>query len=317
MRTPNLVIAGAPKCGSTALYYYLDSHPDACGSDIKETHFLMDRKWLEDPANADEVKGAKYVYDGLEGYASYFTRCEGSNARILFEATPGYLYQKTALDVLPELDAKLIFILRKPSARMWSLYKYATGNLATLPKDMTFSEFIDWLKQPRDENEIVSIDEDEYHYSKYVEYLLPFKEQCKSGQVLVYLAENLRKDPTRFMKQLCNDVGLDPTFYDNYEFVAHNESFRAKNQLLQKVRRKLSHALPYADFRQSKAFKSLLHLYEKVNGAPPLEMTEADKACLKQLDAEYQPYSERLAVEFNLDLSPWGIKQPAVAEKAA
>jgi hypothetical protein len=317
MKTPNLVIAGAPKCGSTALYYYLDDHPDACGSDIKETHFLMDRKWLDDPANAAEAKGPKYVNDGLEAYGSYFTRCESSNARIIFEATPGYLYQKTALDVLPQLDAKLIFILRKPSARMWSLYKYATGNLATLPKDITFPEFIDWLKQPRDKNEVVSIDEDEYHYSKYVEYLVPFKERCKSGQVLVYLAENLRKDPTNFMKQLSADVGLDPTFYDNYEFVAHNESFRAKNQVLQKIRRQLSHTLPNADFRQSKAFKSLLHLYEKVNGDKPLEMSEADKAYLKQLEKEYQPYSEQLAREFNLDLSPWGIQQPAAVHKVA
>jgi hypothetical protein len=309
MKIPNLVIAGAPKCGSTSLFYYFDSHPDACGSDIKETCFLADWEFLTDPANAAQVKGRKYLTDGIEGYASYFTRCEGQNPGVLFEATPGYLYQKTALEVLPALvpPVKLVFILRKPSMRMWSLYKYATGNLATLPQAMTFPQFIDWLKKPRDKNQVVSIAAGEYHYSKYVNYLIPFRERCQEGQLIICLAEDLKKDPARVMKRLAAAVGLDPTFYDTYQFVPHNESFRAKNQGLQKIRRQLSHLLPNSEFRKSRVFKSFLHLYERVNGSKPLEMLPEDKACLAQLDEEYRPYNERLAREFNLDLSPWGI----------
>jgi Sulfotransferase domain len=309
MRIPNVVIAGAPKCGSTSLYYYLDSHPEACGSDVKETCFLMDQEFLTDPANAAQAKGSKYLTHGLEGYSSYFTRCNESEPCVLFESTPGYMYQQTALKVLPSLTppVKLVFILRRPSARMWSLYTYATGNLAAMPKDMTFPEFIAWLKKPRDKNLVVPIAENEYHYSKYVNYLIPFKERCRDGQMVICLAEDLKRDPAGFMKQLCTEIGLDPSFYDTYQFVRHNESFRPKNQLLQKVRRQLSHALPNSDFRKSGIFKAFLHLYDRVNGSSPLKKTTADEECLAQLDMEYRPYCEHLAREFDLDLSSWGI----------
>ncbi len=309
MRTPNLVIAGAPKCGSTSLYYYLDSHPEACGSDVKETCFLMDREFLMDPANAAQTHGPTYHTDGLDAYSRVFTRCKGGNVRIWFEASPGYLYQQTALEVLPQLDppAKLVFVLRKPSARIWSLYKYATGNLSVLPQEMSFPEFVQWLKMPRNKNSKIPIAQGEFDYSKYIKYLLPFKERCQEGQILIYLAEHLKRHPERVMNHLCHAIGIDTGFYDTYAFIPHNESFRAKNQWLQRMRVKLSHTLPRSRFRQTRTFKALLHFYQRLNANAPLKLSEADQLMLAELDEEYRPYSEQLATAFDLDLSAWGI----------
>jgi hypothetical protein len=44
MSLPNLVIAGAPKCGTSSLFYWLADHPQACGSTVKETFYLMDEE---------------------------------------------------------------------------------------------------------------------------------------------------------------------------------------------------------------------------------------------------------------------------------
>ena len=39
-RLPNFFIVGAPKAGTTSLYHYLDQHPQAYMSAIKEPHFF-------------------------------------------------------------------------------------------------------------------------------------------------------------------------------------------------------------------------------------------------------------------------------------
>jgi hypothetical protein len=37
---PNFFIAGAPKCGTTALYQYLRPHPNIFMPEVKEPHFF-------------------------------------------------------------------------------------------------------------------------------------------------------------------------------------------------------------------------------------------------------------------------------------
>ena len=39
---PNLVLIGAPKCGTTSLHYYLSLHPETSMSSPKELNFFMD-----------------------------------------------------------------------------------------------------------------------------------------------------------------------------------------------------------------------------------------------------------------------------------
>ena len=40
LKKPNLFIIGAPKCGTTFLYYYLRQHPDIFFPSFKEPHFF-------------------------------------------------------------------------------------------------------------------------------------------------------------------------------------------------------------------------------------------------------------------------------------
>jgi hypothetical protein len=50
---PNFFLAGAPKAGTTSLYFYLDQHPEIYMSPIKEPNFFADeiRCWnFEDEA---------------------------------------------------------------------------------------------------------------------------------------------------------------------------------------------------------------------------------------------------------------------------
>src|SRR5580704_10824107 len=42
VRLPNCFLVGAPKAGTTSLYYYLDQHPQIYMSPIKEPNFFAD-----------------------------------------------------------------------------------------------------------------------------------------------------------------------------------------------------------------------------------------------------------------------------------
>ena len=39
---PNVIIAGAPKCGTSSLYFWLSAHPEVKASMVKETFFFAD-----------------------------------------------------------------------------------------------------------------------------------------------------------------------------------------------------------------------------------------------------------------------------------
>lgn len=103
MRKPNFFIIGAPKCGTTAMYYYLKSHPNIFMSEVKEPHFFDDhipRIWYA--ATTDQ-------------YLQLFAKA-GEQHTIVGEASTVYLRSKTALAAIREFNpqAKLLIMLRNP-----------------------------------------------------------------------------------------------------------------------------------------------------------------------------------------------------------
>lgn len=300
MNLPNLVIAGAPKCGTTSVFKYLSDHSEVCPSKVKETCFFIDRDYP-----LYKTRRPSFHTDGLAGYASYFGHCCHALDKIVLEATPDYLYQRTALQVLPALSPPitLMFILRKPPDRVWSLYKFAQNNLAVLPHDLTFQMFIEMVKEP--ENTLLvdrPILQGAIDHSQYVTYLLPYKEKCRSDKIRIYVFENLRDDPRRFMEGLCQDLGISAEPYQQYAFVRSNVSLRVKRQSLHRFKRLLVGVLPRSLVKRSVLLK---YIYRKLNIGSAIEKSEEDIECLADLSVEFQPYNERLAREFDIDLSSW------------
>src|SRR3954453_10062348 len=110
-RTPTFMIAGAPKCGTTALYEYLQTHRRILLSDPKEPHFYADDL-------GDHRKGfTQAEYDGLFSGAGHEHLAMG-------EASAWYLHSSVALPrVARELpEPKLIVLLRNPAELVRSLH---------------------------------------------------------------------------------------------------------------------------------------------------------------------------------------------------
>ena len=117
MNLPNLIIGGAPKCGTSSLYFWLAAHPEVFASKTKETFFFSDR------VNRFN-KYSNCIEHNLEKYSNYF-KLASNQHKILFEATAAYLYSENALRNFASFKnpPKIIFIFREPSAQIYSHYK--------------------------------------------------------------------------------------------------------------------------------------------------------------------------------------------------
>ncbi len=110
---PNFFVAGAPKCGTTALCYFLNQHPDIFIPSIKEPCFF----------GSDLHKNMKY-FNALskENYLSLF---DNARQQRIGEGSTAYFYSRNAAKELKEFSpfASIILMIRNPADLMFSLHK--------------------------------------------------------------------------------------------------------------------------------------------------------------------------------------------------
>jgi hypothetical protein len=108
---PNFFIAGAPKCGTTALYEYLRPHPRVFMPELKEPHYFA-----RDLGTYPRIKTA-------DAYAGLFAESTGEHLA-LGEASVYYLRSTVAIPGIREFnpDARLIAMFRNPVDMVYSLH---------------------------------------------------------------------------------------------------------------------------------------------------------------------------------------------------
>src|SRR5436305_11321933 len=118
-RVPDFFIVGHHKCGTTALYEMLKRHPGAFLSPIKEPRFLADDMRSR---FAPRSGRQQHLPQTLEEYLALFAGAQPDQR--IGEATPSYLFSKTAAANIAELQpaARCIAILREPASFLRSLH---------------------------------------------------------------------------------------------------------------------------------------------------------------------------------------------------
>jgi hypothetical protein len=307
MKFPNLIIAGAPKCGTSSLFKWLADHPEACGSTVKETFYLMDE------GHPLLRKNSNFHRHGLEGYRAHFNRTDASACRILFEATTHYLYQRTALDVLSSLPVppQIVFVLRKPSERVYSSFQYSKNNLANVKRDLSFSQFVEEVqKDPASllineyAGESAYVLRNDIGYSRYIEYISAWVARFGRERVHVLLFEELKKAPRAFMQDLARHLSLEPDFYEGYDFPRKNETIHIRHPALHRSARRLNGLFARAGGEGLKSVMKNVYLKAQSDQSRQGKTVE-DRRIIAELDREFQPYNQRLADELGLDLSAW------------
>jgi hypothetical protein len=180
---PNAVVVGVSKCGTSALHYYLDLHPEISASHPKELNFFI-----------EELNWRK----GVGWYRRHFS----ADARVRVESSTGYTapwfagVPERMASLIP--DAKLIFMVRDPIERMLShyLHYHLAGD------------------EPRDVSEALADRESRYVVrSRYYMQLEPFLERFPASNIFVAAQEDLLDSRREAMRAVYRFLGIDDSFW--------------------------------------------------------------------------------------------------------
>jgi hypothetical protein len=305
MPLPNLIIGGAPKCGTSSLFKWLADHPEVCGSSVKETFYLMDKD------NPLLNKKSNFHENGLLGYEAKFNNCH-KRSKIIFESTTHYMYQNTARYVLSTLMTfpKVIFVLRKPSERIYSSYQYTRNNIANFKKDMSFTEFVYMIKSGATERlsrnsfspASAFVLKHDIEYSQYINYIRPWVASLGRERVHVFLFEEMRQSPHDFMDRLSRCIGIDAAFYTKYDFTSRNETYQITYKGLHRKARRFARYFP-----REGVGRALRNIYFHLQDDCRKKVVKSREDCevLAMLEREFEPFNKCLVEEISLDLSLW------------
>lgn len=274
---PNFLICGAPKTGSTALYYHLVEHPDVCFSNPKET-FFFDRHYNR----------------GAEWFADHFCHWSGESA--IGEGSVFTMACSEAPERIQETlgQPKLIFILRNPVERAYSQY-YFDLRRGIVDPDQSFSELI------RDDdhsyrNRLLWI-------GKYDEHLDKFDERFDEKDYLIILHRDVKRSIKGEYKRVCRFLGVREGYVPDIEdrhnettYPIHQEAYSVVRSVWQVFQPWLESLVPQA----SDWGRSLVRNTIFSSDRPP--MSESDRMYLR---GKYERTRERMKERIDEDLGHW------------
>jgi len=291
---PNWIIACAPKAGTSSLFCWLADHPQVSGSKEKETYYFVD------PGTHMFSPARNLTQGGLTGYSKLFEEPD-ADTRVVVESTPRYFYSETALRELPRLPSQpnFLFVLREPVAQLHSLFSYFQQNWNWIPRNMSFHEFVAAAEQgshPFKGNELAS---NALRNARFLDHLRRWKEAVGRDRMFVLLFEDLVEDNRAAMRIVARWMGIDPSFYDAYDFPTENRTYVARSGALQDLNIKIRGRLP-----QGRTYNALRRLYRAINTKRG-NSDDRDVGLDRRLAERYADMFPALEQEFGLDLAKW------------
>jgi sulfotransferase family protein len=249
MTMPNFLIIGAMKSGTTALYYYLEQHPEIYMSPVKEPNFF----------SSQEQENAADAVTHIEAYQHLFRGVSGERA--IGEASPSYLYEPGATAEIRRYvpEAKLIAILRNPIDRAYSHFLHMVRS-GTEPLD----DFAQALREEEEGIHKERIFQDYIGRGLYYNQLKRYFGTFRREQVRVYLYEDLNGAPISTVQNAFRFLKVDDSFVPDVSLrrnVSGHPRYETLDRLLRNQSR-IKHAakiyLPARlRWRLSKAFDDL------------------------------------------------------------
>lgn len=206
---PDFVVAGAPRCGTTSLHYYLRQHPQVCMSAIKEPNFfLFDAD--DHPHIAEEPIIRKSVRKATD-YRALFRPTEAT--RVTGDVSPLYLYTRETPARLFAVCGviRVVCLLRPPAERAWSHFLHAMPDVPADRRDELFAELVDAEMGGGPRYEPYRTRTHLVRLGRYGEQVARYEETFGAHNVLVLLTEDLEDDGDRALASVCSFIGVDDT----------------------------------------------------------------------------------------------------------
>ena len=202
--SPDFLIVGAQKAGSTSLYDYMVQHPQIGSARIKEIHFF-----------------SRFYTKGFNWYKSNFPL--GIEKKITGEATPYYLYHPLSAERihfhLPNI--KLIVVLREPVSRALSHYQHARKHgfenkpiMEALKCDL--AKYEEYKKRIVEGENVFEYQEKSYVTRGYYQQQLDrYYDLFDEKNILILQSTDLFSNSSETTKQAFEFLQLDATFTPN------------------------------------------------------------------------------------------------------
>jgi hypothetical protein len=187
---PNFLVLGAPRTGTTWLHAVLSHHPDVHVPDVKEPDFL-NRRILTEPFSV---------------YTRLFDPAPGETARPLrgdMSVNYSNLLDPAVRKIATMLpDAKLVFTIRHPVDRFWSMLKYTYG---------TFSHHV--LRRPPIVRFLRSCHNPRFtRRNDYLAVMRRWSAAFGVGRLHVDLFDRIEADPRGYVRDVLTHLGADATW---------------------------------------------------------------------------------------------------------
>jgi Sulfotransferase family len=209
-RVPDFFIVGHQKCGTTALYLMLRSHPQIFMPDVKEPRYFASDLRSRFPVRSPEARRLHT----LDGYLSLFTAARPD--QLIGEASPQYLRSRAAPGGIAEMqpDARIVVILREPASFLRSFHLQMVSSNIETQRD--FRKAIG-LEEARRQGKHVPrrtpvLDALQYSgHVRYVEQLRRFHAVFPAENVLVLIYDDFRRDNEATVRTVLRFLGVDDT----------------------------------------------------------------------------------------------------------
>ena len=181
MVTPNFIVIGQAKCGTTTVCETLRRHPQVFVTDPKEPHFYS----FENPALTRAWYESLYAGVGSE--------------RAIGEGSTSYtrpdIYEQTARNIFHEAPAaRLVYLARDPIARLESDWKMRVHEGRATWND---------INRSLDDNpQVVEL-------GKYWRNLSTYRDLFAEEQLLILCLEDLAASPDQTMRSVYRHLGVD------------------------------------------------------------------------------------------------------------
>ncbi|MEM7682008.1 MAG: sulfotransferase [Planctomycetota bacterium] len=295
---PNLIIAGAPKCGTTSLHYYLDQHPEVFMCRPKEPHHFGRDLDIRHPMRVESEAD----------YLKLFAAPESAAAKVRGDASTWYLYSKDAAQEVHRFapDAKIVVMLREPAGYINSLHLQAlnTDNETILSLAEALSAETDRLAGRREPEHAKFRCHTHYRASaRFAEQVQRYFDAFGRDRVFVALLDDMKADLPGLLRRLFAFLDIDPSFEPTLE--AQNTT-RALSSADLWVKR-MFYRSRTATKLVKKAPRPVLDAYRWFTSSvlPSARTKAADEALMRALRAEFREEVDKLASLIERDLSGW------------
>ena len=205
---PNFIVIGAAKAGTTALYWYLEEHPDVFMSPVKETNYFA--YGVDERGNLlyGDPDVHRFPIKTLDEYEQLFDRAGG--ARAVGEASPLYLECPQAAarirNRLPEV--RLICSIRHPVDRAYSDYlMYLRRRGRAFDPDHQLTPAAEWARP----------DSRWMQVSRYYQQLARYFAAFPRDQIHVMLFDDLKTNPAAAVQGVYRWLSIDSGFVPDFE----------------------------------------------------------------------------------------------------